>query len=59
MTLTDTQMQILAGAAEQQDRLVKAPSIPPGPRGAIEAKLRTAAPIEQARLDAGEHPAIA
>jgi hypothetical protein len=37
MKLTDTQMQIPAAAAEQQDRLVKPPAIPPGPRGAIEA----------------------
>jgi hypothetical protein len=59
MKLTDTQMQILAAAAEQQDRLVKPPAIPPGPRGAIEAKLRTAGLIELIRLDTDEHTAMA
>jgi hypothetical protein len=59
MKLTDTQAQILVAAAEQQDRLVKPPAIPPGPRGAIEAKLRTAGLMEQVRLDADEHPAMA
>jgi hypothetical protein len=59
MKLTDTQMQILAAATEQQDRLLKPPAIPPGPRGAIEAKLPTAGLMEQTRLDADEHPAMA
>jgi hypothetical protein len=59
MKLTDTQAQILAAAAEQQDRLVKPPGIPPGPRGALAAKLRSAGLIEQVRLDADEHPAMA
>jgi hypothetical protein len=59
MKLTDTQMQILAAAAEQQDRLVKPPAIPSGPRGAIEAKLRTAGLMEQVRLDADDRPAMA
>jgi hypothetical protein len=59
MKLTDTQTQILAAAAEQQDRLVKPPAVPPGPRGAIEAKLRTAGLIELIRLDTDEHPAMA
>jgi hypothetical protein len=52
-------MQILTAAAEQQDKLVKPPAIPPGPRGAIEAKLRTAGLMEEVRLDADEHPAMA
>jgi hypothetical protein len=59
MKLTDTQMQLLAAAAEHQDRLAKPPAIPPGPRGAIEAKLRAAGLIEQVRLGADEHPAMA
>jgi hypothetical protein len=59
MKLTDTQAQILAVEAEQQDRLVKPPGIPPGPRGALAAKLRSAGLIEQARLDADEHAGIA
>ncbi|HEV7265953.1 MAG TPA: hypothetical protein VGN83_13680 [Falsiroseomonas sp.] len=60
MKLTDTQTQILAAAAgERQDRMVKPPAIPPGPRGAMEAKLRTAGLIQQVRLDTDEHPAMA
>jgi hypothetical protein len=59
MKLTDTQMQILAAAAEQPDRMVKPPAIPPGPRGALEAKLRSAGLIEQLRLGAEDQPAMA
>ena len=59
MKLTDTQTQILAAAAGQEDRLVKSPAIPPGPRGAIEAKLRNAGLVERVQLDAEDQPAMA
>ena len=52
-------MRILAAAAEQHDRLVKPPGIPPGPRGALEAKLPRAGMREQVRLEASEYSAIA
>jgi hypothetical protein len=59
MKLTDTQALILAVAAEQQNRLVKPPGIPPSPCGALAAKLRNAGLIEQLRLDASNGPAMA
>jgi hypothetical protein len=42
MKLTETQKQMLLAAAARQDRMVQPPAIPPAPRGAIEAKLRSA-----------------
>jgi hypothetical protein len=58
MKLSDTQRAILTAAAQQQDRLVKPPAIPPGPRGAIEAKLRNAELIEPVRLGGEEHATL-
>jgi hypothetical protein len=59
MKLTDTQIQILAAAAEHPDRPVEPPAIPPGPRGAIKAKLRNGGLTEPVRLDSAESRAMA